>query len=91
MTKSEFIEKVKNVGGYETKKDAERAIEAFTAAVKDALVEGDTVSLIGFGTYSTAKVAEKSGKVPGTNKAYVKPAHTAPKFKFGKPLKDALN
>lgn len=91
MTKSEFIEKVKTVGGYETKKEAEKAVEAFTAAIKETLVEGDTVSLIGFGTYSTTKVAEKSGKVPGTDKTYVKPAHIAPKFKFGKPMKDALN
>lgn len=91
MTKSEFIEKVKIAGGYDTRKEAERAIEAFTSSVKDALVEGDTVSLIGFGTYSTVKVEERSGKVPGTDKTYVKPAHIAPKFKFGKPLKEALN
>jgi len=42
------------------------------------------------GTFSTAEVAAKTGKVPGTDKTYSKPAHTAPKFKFGKTLKDAV-
>ena len=44
-----------------------------------------------FGTFSTAKVGAKSGKVPGTDKTYSKPAHTAPKFKFGKTIKDAVS
>jgi len=50
----------------------------------------ETVSLVGFGTFSTVEVAEKSGKVPGTDKTYTKAAHTAPKFKMGKTLKDAV-
>ena len=40
--------------------------------------------------FSTVDVPEKSGKVPGTNKTYTKAAHTAPKFKIGKTLKDAV-
>jgi len=54
------------------------------------LTKKESVSLVGFGTFSTAEVPEKSGTVPGTNKTYTKPAHTAPKFKFGKTLKDAV-
>lgn len=90
MTKSEFVELVQKSGEYETKVAAEKAIKAFTTAITEALVKKDSVSLVGFGTFSTAEVAEKSGKVPGTNKTYTKPAHTTPKFKIGKTLKDAV-
>jgi DNA-binding protein HU-beta len=90
MTKAEFVELVKEKGNYESKAAAEKAIKAFTSAVTDALVKKETVSLVGFGTFSTVEVAEKSGKVPGTDKTYTKPAHTAPKFKIGKTLKDSV-
>ena len=65
-------------------------MKAFTDAITAALVKKKKVSLVGFGTFSTAKVAAKEGKVPGTDKTYKKPAHTAPKFKFGKTIKDAV-
>ncbi len=90
MTKAEFVELVQKNGGFESKAAAERAVKAFIDSVTEALVKKDTVSLVGFGTFSTAKVAKKTGKVPGTNKTYTKPAHTAPKFKFGKTIKDAV-
>lgn len=91
MTKAEFEELVKETGGFETKKDAQRAVKAFMDAVTEALIKGETVSLVGFGTFSTVDVEAKSGTIPGMDKTYTKPAHTAPKFKFGKTLKDALN
>jgi len=90
MTKAEFVELVKEKGGYESKAAAEQAIKAFTEAVTEALSQKKSVTLVGFGTFSTVEVAEKSGKVPGTDKTYTKPAHTAPKFKFGKSVKDAV-
>ncbi|MEA3420033.1 MAG: HU family DNA-binding protein [Campylobacterota bacterium] len=90
MTKAEFVELVQETGGYDTKAAAERAVKAFTGAVTAALVAKKSVSLVGFGTFSTVEVAEKSGKVPGTDKTYTKAAHTAPKFKIGKTLKDAV-
>jgi DNA-binding protein HU-beta len=90
MTKAEFVKLVQKTGGYETKVAAEKAVKAFTDAVTAALVEKESVSLVGFGTFSTAIVAGKSGTVPGTDKTYTKPAHTAPKFKIGKTLKDAV-
>jgi DNA-binding protein HU-beta len=90
MTKSEFVDLVKEKGGYESKSAAEKAIKAFTDAVTEALVKKDTVTLVGFGTFTTVEVPEKSGKVPGTDRTYTKPAHTAPKFKIGKSLKDAV-
>ncbi|MBN2768021.1 MAG: HU family DNA-binding protein [Campylobacterales bacterium] len=91
MTKAQFVELVQKNGGFESKAVAERAVKAFTDSVKDALVKKEDVSLVGFGTFSTAKVAAKSGLVPGTTKTYSKPAHTAPKFKFGKTIKDAVS
>lgn len=90
MTKTEFVEMVKEKGGFASKSEAERAVRAFTDSVTEALVKKDTVSLVGFGTFTTAEVAEKIGIVPGTSKTYTKPAHTAPKFKIGKTLKDAV-
>ncbi len=90
MTKAEFVELVQKNGGFDSKAAAERAVKAFTDSIEEALVKKESVSLVGFGTFSTAEVAEKSGKVPGTDKTYTKPAHTAPKFKFGKTIKDAV-
>lgn len=87
MTKSDFVELVQKNGDFESKAAAERAVKAFIDSVTEALVKKETVSLIGFGTFSTVQVAEKSGKVPGTDKTYTKAAHTAPKFKWGKTAK----
>jgi DNA-binding protein HU-beta len=90
MTKSEFVELVQKNGEFGTKAEAEKAIKAFTGAVTEALVAKKSVSLVGFGTFSTVEVAEKTGKIPGKDATYTKPAHTAPKFKIGKTLKDAV-
>jgi DNA-binding protein HU-beta len=90
MTKAEFVELVKEKGGYESKAAAEKAVKAFVDAVTEALTKKESVTLVGFGTFSTVDVPKKSGKVPGTDKTYTKPAHTAPKFKFGKSIKDAV-
>jgi DNA-binding protein HU-beta len=90
MTKSEFVELVQKNGEFESKAAAERAVKAFITSVTDALVKKDTVSLVGFGNFTTVEVAEKSGKIPGSDKTYTKAAHTAPKFKMGKTLKDAV-
>jgi len=90
MTKAEFVELVQKNGEFDSKAAAERAVKAFVDAVTEALVKKESVSLVGFGTFSTVEVAEKSGTVPGTDKKYTKPAHTAPKFKFGKTIKDAV-
>ncbi len=90
MTKADFVELVEKNGEFESRVAAERAVNAFIQSITEALVKRETVSLIGFGTFSTAEVAEKSGKVPGTDKTYTKAAHTGCKFKFGKTLKDAV-
>ncbi|RAX52721.1 DNA-binding protein [Helicobacter sp. 16-1353] len=90
MNKAEFIEEVKKVGGYETKKEAERAISAFSDAVRKVLVKKDTVELVGFGKFETAVQKAKTGKVPGSNKTYKTADKMVPKFKPGKALKDEV-
>jgi len=90
MTKADFIRLVQKNGEYESRAAAEKAVKVFIDSVTEALVKKETVSLIGFGTFYTVEVAEKSGKVPGTDKTYTKAAHTAPKFKFGSGCKSAV-
>ena len=90
MTKAQFVELVQKNGDSSSKAAAEAAINAFTGAVTEALSAKESVSLVGFGTFSTADVAEKSGKIPGSDKTYTKAAHTAPKFKAAKSLKDSV-
>ncbi|MCK9549287.1 HU family DNA-binding protein [Aquamicrobium sp.] len=90
MNKREFVELVKENGEYSSFKDAENAIKAFTNSIIDVCKKNETLTLVGFGTYSVMEMAEKSGTVPGTDKKYHKPAYKAPKFKFGKQVKDQI-
>ncbi|MBA1433518.1 MAG: HU family DNA-binding protein, partial [Epsilonproteobacteria bacterium] len=87
MNKAQFVELVQDKGGYKTKVEAETAIKAFTEAVVEALVKGEDVSLVGFGSFAAALQKGKSGKVPGTNKTYTTQDKMVPKFKAGKGLK----
>ena len=90
MTKAEFVKLVQENGNFPTKAAAENAIKAFTESVTTALKNKESISLVGFGTFSTTEVAEKTGTIPGTDRTYTKEAHTAPKFKYGKTVKDAV-
>ncbi|MBW6487520.1 HU family DNA-binding protein [Sulfurimonas sp.] len=90
MTKDQFIELVQDTGEYKTKKEAEVAVKAFTEAVTSALVNKESVSLVGFGSFETALQKGKSGKVPGTDKTYTTQDKIVPKFKSGKTLKDRV-
>ena len=90
MTKAELINSVAEQSGL-TKVEAEKAVAAFIGSVTTALKSGDKLSLIGFGTFSTAKRAARKGQNPQTGKKIDIPAATVPKFKPGKGLKDAVN
>ena len=68
MNKASFIDLVKTTGKFETKKDAERAVNAFTEAVEKALAKKESVELVGFGKFETAVQKAKSGKVPELTK-----------------------
>ena len=73
-----------------SKKDVEKVINAFTNIVADALVDGDKVQLVGFGTFEVVERAERLGRNPATGEAMTIAASKSPKFKAGKALKDAV-
>lgn len=73
-----------------SKKDAEKALTAFTNVVADTLVDGDKVAITGFGTFEVAERAERQGRNPATREAITIAASKSPKFKAGKALKDAV-
>ena len=90
MNKTELIAAIAEKSGI-AKKDAEKALAAFTSVVTDELKKGGKVQLVGFGTFATAKRKATTGRNPQTGAAIKIPASTQPKFKPGKALKDALN
>lgn len=73
-----------------SKKDVEKVINAFTNVVADALVDGDKVQLVGFGTFEVVERAERQGRNPATGEAITIAASKSPKFMAGKALKDAV-
>ena len=74
-----------------SKKDAEAAVNAVFDSVKDALAEGDKVSLIGFGTFSVKTRAARTGLNPRTKETIEIPESKVPAFKAGKGFKDVVN
>ena len=89
MNKSELIAKIADKAEL-SKKDAEKALNAFVDGVTEALVAGDKVVLVGFGSFETKKRAARKGKNPQTGAIIDIPAATVPSFKVGKGLKDAV-
>ena len=73
-----------------SKKDAEAAVNAVFDSVKDALAEGDKVSLIGFGTFSVKTRAARTGLNPRTKETIEIPESKVHAFKAGSALKDAV-
>ena len=90
MNKTELVEAIAKKTGL-SKKDSASALVAFTDTVGAQLKKGNTVTLVGFGTFSVAKRAARKGKNPQTGEAIKIPASKAPKFKAGKGLKDLVN
>ena len=90
MNKTELVANVAEKAGL-TKKDAEKALTAVLESVQQALIEGDRVQLIGFGTFEVKARAARMGRNPQTGKDMEIPASKAPVFKAGKALKDAVN
>lgn len=90
MNKSELIEAVAQNADL-SKAAAGRAVDAMVEAVTDALKENDSVSLVGFGTFSVRERAARSGRNPRTGATINIPATKVPSFKAGKALKDAVN
>ncbi len=90
MKKVELVETVATATGL-TKADTTRVIDATLDAIKDALVKGDKVPLVGFGTFATSKRAAREGRNPRTGETVTIPARIAVTFKAGSALKDAVN
>lgn len=90
MNKTELIDKIAEGAGL-TKADAKMALEATTAAIKDALVAGDKVALIGFGTFSVNERPAREGINPATKQKITIAAKKVAKFKAGADLDEALN
>jgi len=74
-----------------SKKSAEESLNAFVDVVTEALVNGDKVQLVGFGTFETRKRAARKGRNPQTGAEMKIAASTVPVFKVGKALKDIVN
>ncbi len=74
-----------------TKKDAAAAVDAVFGAIEGALVKGDKVQLIGFGTFEVRERAAKEGRNPRTGETIKIAASKVPAFKAGKALKDAVS
>ena len=74
-----------------SKKDAEKALAAFSEVVAEELKKGEKIQLVGFGTFEVSKRAAREGRNPLTGETIKIAASNAPKFKAGKALKDALN
>ncbi|MBE5861943.1 MAG: HU family DNA-binding protein [Lachnospiraceae bacterium] len=90
MNKAELIAAIAESADF-SKKDAEKALKAFTDIVTEELKKGEKVQLVGFGTFEVSVRAAREGRNPATNKTIKIPASKAPKFKAGKALKDAIN
>ena len=73
-----------------TKKDSEKAVNAFGEVVTEFLAKGEKVQLIGFGTFETRERAAREGRNPQTGEAIKIAATVVPAFKAGKELKDAV-
>jgi DNA-binding protein HU-beta len=90
MTKKDLIEKIAKEVKL-TKVQAEAAVASFTKAVETALKKNDTLTLVGFGTFSVTKRAARKGRNPATGKTINIAAKKVVKFKAGKQLKDKVN
>ena len=90
MNKSDLVAAIAAKTG-DTKKSAEESLNAFVSVVTDALVKGDKVQLVGFGSFEVRKRAARKGRNPQTKEEIKIPASKAPVFKAGKALKDLVN
>ena len=90
MNKTELISAVAQTAEM-TKKDSEKAVKAVIDVISQALVKGDKVQLIGFGTFDVSERAAREGRNPRTGETMKIAASKAPRFKAGKALKDRVN
>ena len=90
MNKQELVSAMADKSGL-TKADSEKFVKAFEETVKEALAEGDSIQLIGFGTFSVSERAARTGRNPQTGKEIQIAAKKVVKFKAGKALGEEVN
>ena len=90
MNKTELIDKIATGAGL-SKAEAKKALDATTAAIKEALVKGDKIQLVGFGTFSVNERPAREGINPATKAKIKIAAKKVAKFKAGAELADAVN
>ena len=90
MNKTELVAAVAEQADI-SKKDAEKALKAFTDVVEEELKKGEKIQLVGFGTFEVSERAAREGRNPQTGETMKIEACKAPKFKAGKALKDMVN
>lgn len=90
MNKTELVAAIADQAEI-SKKDAEKALKAFTDVVAEELKKGEKIQLVGFGTFEVSERAARTGRNPQTGAEMTIPASKAPKFKAGKALKDSIN
>jgi len=90
MNKSDLVDKVAESLGL-PKSKASQALDVIMDGIKQALIENDTVTLVGFGTFSVRERAARTGRNPRTGDTINIGKSRVPVFKPGKSLKDALN
>ncbi|MBO8415550.1 MAG: HU family DNA-binding protein [Proteobacteria bacterium] len=90
MNKGQLVDKIAEKTNLSLK-DSQAALNAFVDTVKDTLVSGESISLVGFGTFLVRERSERMGRNPRTKEEVHIPAGKVPAFKAGKSLKDSLN
>jgi DNA-binding protein HU-beta len=90
MNKAELIDAIADSAEL-SKASAARALDSAIDSITKALKKGDTVTLVGFGTFSVRKRAARTGRNPRTGETIKIKASKVPGFKAGKALKDAIN
>lgn len=89
MTKADFIQKVAEKAEL-TKKDTTAALDAVLESLTEILSKGESMTFVGFGTFSVSERAARTIKVPGTQKEMKIAARNTVKFKVGKKLKESV-
>ena len=89
VTKADLVDKVAKEADL-SKAKTEKAVNAVMNNIKEALAKGNDVTLVGFGSFTTAKRAARKGRHPQTGKTLKIPAKTVPKFRPGNGLREAV-
>ena len=89
MNKADMVSRVASRASL-SKAEAAAAVDGVFDAIQDALARGDSIALTGFGTFSVKSRPVRTGRNPGTGESIEIAASTAPSFKAGKTLRDAV-